>query len=878
MLIKPTYPRLYRNKWPGVAQHNCPNGTFLRRIGQPVQSHPTTQGNWRQVFGSSKRAWLSMGPLGANRAPINGLDPQTIWANYAALYFGIVYPGIIVNNVQSQSLLGNCANPEAFFTMVQNLVAAANLPPLPVPAYSAIQASNTNNPDTVTNSAGSLTAGVTFPSPAGFLTGEGSLSLSYQSPNFTTPSTTVNSNDPQIQAAATWQTPSPAVIDSNVAGTTQQSGQTRVFNCLDTPSGVTTADELYYTPTSPSGPAVGPCTITAISGDQITVTIPVGASCPTGAYGIVVVNPALSGPASGTLTVTVDPATPLGTYTVTLTTTDDSNTWTNTLTIAVTTGPSNPVTPPPSFPIPTKLAAHTVLDATLQVQDFVLTYTTYQQDAPQFTRNGVACQMNWIITASAAYTDSYSPPAQDQWLVVTYNGVCVFNGGNGTDRFNPSPTSVLAAWKAVYGDLPTKGSIKFMVQPWDPATGCPGPAVSCTASWEEGTFKGSQAAAWDGDTWVIGIALASSTMPTIQSGGSTYYEPPGTATFTITVQPSINTANDIWPTGYTFPRTFKLTLVSDTAIPNGACNKKKTLPPGGAVTISPSSLTFASGSSAAQTATATLTLDSDTPSINLVLIAETTDGVYTQTQNITINLSNATVQTDPFNFLAFQYSNYQPGLQAGVPCTIPFQLQNSGPDDIPVSLYITVQTEVMGNAEQLAINPFVAAFDNDAPTVPAGTIETPGVYNGVLTLTEPANIDTADVQIALVASAAKNTTTANIFFGPAFANNLSIAGSPNPVTIPAPGSAQVTVTVSNTAASATTVTLSYKTIQPDGGITLSYAQTTLTVPAASGNTPGTASTTATITVPSGAGVFEVQIWLIATASNGMTESILQRIS
>ena len=143
----------------------------------------------------------------------------------------------------------------------------------------------------------------------------------------------------------------------------------------------------------------------------------------------------------------------------------------------------------PFFRLPTYLSADAVYDDTYTVRRASLSNTNMPgTSAGVMRRYGLTLAQRWIVTASAAYTSSYGVPAASTWTPISYNGLVYTNTTDNGPAPATTPDDILTAWTKVNGPLPSFGKIKFQVQPVDPVTGCPGPALSCTFEWQNGTL------------------------------------------------------------------------------------------------------------------------------------------------------------------------------------------------------------------------------------------------------------------------------------------------------------------------------------------------------------------------------------------------------
>lgn len=219
--------------------------------------------------------------------------------------------------------------------------------------------------------------------------------------------------------------------------------------------------------------------------------------------------------------------TPPGSGTAILSVNNPAVTFTIPYTVAA--GNTLPLLTTANFAFPNSASCVTLYDLDYNLLGFQLSYAatlsdfsiypTWRWDADVFPI--------YQITASAAYTDYYSPPAASTWSPILYTGPNL-----------PLPAALLSAWSMVYGTIPAKGNIKFQITPMDPATGAAGPALSCTGSWAQGTLKGASLSTWTGPIWAWGIGnLWSATQP-YETGDYCYYADSDW----VALQPSTNVA------------------------------------------------------------------------------------------------------------------------------------------------------------------------------------------------------------------------------------------------------------------------------------------------------------------------------------------------
>lgn len=423
--------------------------------------------------------------------------------------------------------------------------------------------------------------------------------------------------------------------------------------------------------------------------------------------------------ASISLTLTIAPDTAPAGATATVTITSTPATANLGLPVAVTTGPLVSVLSPPAFGFPNSLGASVYYKPDFTVLGIGLTYSAVGQVNFPAKRFGVELPGIWEILASDAYTSSYSPPDPASWQPIIFSG-----------PYMPTPQNVLAAWQAIYGDLPASGNIKFQVFYIDPLTGTSGPALSATAGWAVGTLKGFSRAAWSGPLFGWNAVPYDVSISC-----------PGTNSQAIAVY-GLN--------GYGGTITF--TPESSTVIYTGANSTKKALPAGLTFTVTPSSVTIPPGSSTPMSATVTLTAISGAQQFAGPVKVKAADTLSSTSATFELTLGGTVTPQPPPDFLTVSPSNANPSPGSPGSAVVAYTLSNTGPDDIDVSMSAaSPNTDITLN------------FDVYAFTVPAGTLSSPGTATTSLTVTVPANINTSGIQVQVSAGAGNFTAQAGVF-------------------------------------------------------------------------------------------------------------------
>ena len=127
MLIKPTYPTLYRNKAPGIVQSNSRAGATLRANAPMVDTRTPRQVLWRQVFLQAKRNYAAIAASPITTWPDSGMTDAQLWSIAWANCFNTAQQGIIVDNEVATPLYTPNASTEAYYVMCQANFASLQL-------------------------------------------------------------------------------------------------------------------------------------------------------------------------------------------------------------------------------------------------------------------------------------------------------------------------------------------------------------------------------------------------------------------------------------------------------------------------------------------------------------------------------------------------------------------------------------------------------------------------------------------------------------------------------------------------------------------------------------------------------------------------------
>jgi hypothetical protein len=496
-------------------------------------------------------------------------------------------------------------------------------------------------------------------------------------------------------------------------------------------------------------------------------------------------------------TVTAVPAPSItpGSTEITLHFTDTNGTHDVVVPVNSSTGTTQVAQPAPTFAFPNRMSAATTYDLDMNVTGFLLTYSWAGSYSTPATRGTVAVSGVWEIVASDSYTSSYSAPDASSWSPILFAG-----------PYMPTPAEVLAAWVAVYGDLPDSGSIKFQAFYIDPDTGTSGPALSATAGWEKGTLKGFSRSSWSGPLfgWSLLAQLTAITAP-----GS-----------------NVQTLALYGLNGY--GGTINLSVKSGAVIYTGANSTKKALPSGYTATLSETSVTIPADSTTPVTFTLTQTAESGAQQFDGTVKVAATDGLSSTTSAFELNLSGDVVPQPPPDYLTISPLQSSPAAPSPGIVRLVFTLSNTGPDDIAVTMLSSFSndslsanfsdyTSVAATSDAttitfdlpndggtngligLTLSSFGYApdgfnvtdavvvsntptsvtvassanpgsmttqggvgFPNNGFTVAAGSLTTPTTYQTAIAITIPANLDTTGIQVQVEASAGNYTTYAAV--------------------------------------------------------------------------------------------------------------------
>ena len=576
--------------------------------------------------------------------------------------------------------------------------------------------------------------------------------------------------------------------------------------------------------------------------------------------------------------VTVDPSTPASTYTFSATLAGYATAPTvapqfTVTTVAVTVGQ-----PCPPFQVATSVAAHTVYDTDWNVIGFSLFPTWPSEFNDPSQPAGYSFAYAWTLTASPSYTSGYAVPPASQWRTILSTGPNL-----------PTPQQVLAAWEDIFGPLPPTGKMKIEFQWVDPLTGAPGPQATKTLSWAQGTNKG---AATPQQGWPLPAFSVSTITPGILAPGSTQ------VTLTVTA-------------GYNYTGAISFSVAAASYINTGTPPGADTIPTGLTSSFDNPVINFVNGVPDHASTTLTLSAIAGAQQFSGEIDVELTDSVVSERVYLTLTIAGVTTPQPLYNFLSMSPTQTEIYTPNNSTAALIFDLFNSGPLDMQVSMldtytgadyaiefaqggqaaatatpteitfalatgaatneltgqylssagyapagYNLTDAEIVSNTATTVTvastnNPAamttagIAGIIDNALTVPAGTMGSPGLASCVAFIECGPTFSAPNPQLQIVASAGKNTTYSIVTTTSNPSDGFQMSPPIQYVNQPVPGTTTVALVFSNTNPAAVTATLT--PYAHGNGVTLTPAAGSVTIPAAVGAVPGTATVNVTVT-------------------------------
>ena len=589
-------------------------------------------------------------------------------------------------------------------------------------------------------------------------------------------------------------------------------------------------------------------------------------------------------PSASTLTgqlvflVTIDPSTATGTYSFSAALTGWATSPTASPEFTVTTIAQAPGQPCPPYQVATSVAASTVCDGDWNVLGFSLfpNYPSEFNDPSQPA--GYSLASCWTISASPAYTSGYAAPPASSYANILTTGPNL-----------PSASQILAAWQDAFGPLPTTGKLKLILQWVDPLSGAPGPQNIKTLSWQTGTNKGvaKPQQGWPGPALTV-----SNIYLTLIAPGDISVK------FTVSA-------------GYNYTGTITLSVVAASYIGTGTPPGVDALPTGLTTAFDNPVMVFVNGVPEHDSVTLTLSAIAGAQQFSGSIDVELTDSIVSERVYLTLTIAGVVTPQPVLNFLSMSPTQTEIYTPNNSTAALIFDLFNSGPLDMQVSMldtytgadyaiefaqggqaaatatpteitfalatgaatneltgqylssagyapagYNLTDAEIVSNTATTVTvastnNPAamttagIAGIIDNALTVPAGTMGSPGLASCVAFIECGPTFSAPNPQLQIVASAGNNTTYSIVTTTSNPSDGFQMSPLIQYVNQPVPGTTTVALVFSNTNPNPITATLS--PFYAGNGVTVSPASSSVTIPAASGGVPGTATVNVTIT-------------------------------
>ena len=372
------------------------------------------------------------------------------------------------------------------------------------------------------------------------------------------------------------------------------------------------------------------------------------------------------------------------------------------------------------------MSANAVYSAAYECIGFTLAYTYLPYDV---IFGGYAsydqAPRAWIISATSASASSVSAKSGSGFSVLGY-----YIGW-------PTPAQILADWIAVYGDLPTKGTIYFSVRPADPFVGVTGMEMTSSCEYENGTLASAIippdpsiyfdiSTIWVGPT--VTSDLPANQLPAVgyEQAGAAIIPPGGANDVQLFFQGVSAFGGNGWTAGAPYAGTLtcegKIASVNAANKTSGVTQTTKPTPPI-TVTFNPPTVTIVSGDTTPAATTATFHLPAGTPSGTWLFHLKGTDGKQTLTQKILVECNAGAPSASGLSLTPMVSDAH---IATGQDCVIDFTLEQ--PEQRPTnprnSIPADMQTTIPGNGLETSVT-FRITGPNPV-TVPAGTPSAPG--------------------------------------------------------------------------------------------------------------------------------------------------------
>jgi hypothetical protein len=396
----------------------------------------------------------------------------------------------------------------------------------------------------------------------------------------------------------------------------------------------------------------------------------------------------------------------------------------------------------PWFPQAESMRANAVYNDLYECIGFTLSYTylpygtifggynTYDQ-APRA----------WIISATSASGSSVSSKSGSGFSVLGY-----YIGW-------PTPAQLLEDWKAVYGDLPAKGTIYFSIRPADPFVGVTGMLMTSRCGYNNGTLAGvllpssgatydTEPQAWFGPT-AISI-LPANAPPSIgyEQAGKAIIPPGGANDVQFFIQGLAALGGGGWTAGAPYAGTLKcIGKIASVNLANKTSGVNQTgqpIPPI-TITFNPDTVIVPSGQTAPVATTATITMPADAPTGTWLFHLEATDGKQSLSQKILVESSAGAPSASG---LALTPMVCAVAIVSGTDRIIDFTLSNPNSAAQILEIFFPATMVYYGLSGPIGSITFTETIGPNPITVPGGTPSAPGTVAFRLTIHPTGTITT----------------------------------------------------------------------------------------------------------------------------------------
>ena len=485
----------------------------------------------------------------------------------------------------------------------------------------------------------------------------------------------------------------------------------------------------------------------------------------------------------------------------------------------------------PWFPQGESLSTAVAYDLSYQVTGFALGYT-FLPTGEYFGGYGTQAPApsSWIIAATSASAGSVASKSGSGFTVLGYF------------TYPVTPSEILSAWEAVYGDLPASGTIYFSIRPADPYSGVTGMAVIEGLSYKAGSILGSTNMSGTGtpasapEAW-FGPYLGIFSSPT---GGSAAAGSSFEMTMYLKGEPDPNTPRYAYGGPYAGTITFdaELASVKSASATQGVTQTAMPNPPI-TFTFTPDTITIPSGSTTPVPVTFTCNLPAGTPTGTWLFKLKATDAHQTVEKKVlvacgpTITAYNGMMLTPGVSLLTIAPGSNQ---------TVTYTVTNYGTQAQMCQVVLGgIAAFGWGSLGGVTVNPSGYAAGSYI-NVPGASGSTPGTASFTATLAVPSTVSQTQTEYSITVDGVNQDLVAIGLITVNTTQGIAISPQYQALTLPIGGHQTVTYTVSNYYATPQTLTI-FGT--QTGPLTTVQSIDSVTVPAASGGTPGTATFTIT---------------------------------